>query len=48
MTEITPCLREPCMNEGICTEPSKDTYDCQCPDGITGDVCESGESITRI
>lgn len=36
----TPCLSNPCLNGGTCTEGGNNTYTCECPEGFEGTNCE--------
>ncbi|XP_061446246.1 zonadhesin [Rhineura floridana] len=35
----TPCLSNPCQNEGVC-EDTTDSFICVCPEGYAGRLCE--------
>ena len=37
------CESAPCQNDGTCTVPMDNYYNCTCPMGCTGDVCEIGK-----
>ena len=39
--EIDECLSSPCQNGGRCTDLLM-SFNCSCPAGFTGDVCETG------
>ena len=41
VTEIDDCLSIPCQNGGKCTDGVL-SYQCNCPDGFTGTICETG------
>ena len=39
-----PCASRPCLNNGTCTcvtVPGMRDYQCKCPDGYSGENCES-------
>ena len=38
--DIEECASSPCLNQGNCSEPQPDMYQCACPSGITGTNCE--------
>ncbi|KAK6979870.1 neurogenic locus Notch protein [Biomphalaria glabrata] len=33
------CMSQPCQNNGEC-KPMEDTFECRCPKGITGNLCD--------
>ncbi|UJR34646.1 hypothetical protein I4U23_027423 [Adineta vaga] len=35
-----PCTSHPCLNDGRCIPTDKTSYQCQCPFGFDGKVCE--------
>ncbi|KAG7497745.1 zonadhesin-like [Solea senegalensis] len=37
----SPCLNNPCLNEGTCLEGSNNTYSCRCAEGYEGTHCET-------
>lgn len=38
------CRQNPCLNGGVCaTNTNLDSFDCVCPDGFTGALCEKSE-----
>ncbi|PFX26436.1 Fibropellin-1 [Stylophora pistillata] len=37
---VGPCHKNPCLNEGVCTETQNDSYNCKCAGGYSGDNCE--------
>ncbi len=37
------CVSSPCNNEGVCHVTSDGGYNCTCPLGFTGDICDHGE-----
>ena len=37
--DTNPCTSLPCLNDGICTPIDVDSFECNCPDGFTGDTC---------
>uniref|UniRef100_A0A1I8ARK1 EGF-like domain-containing protein n=1 Tax=Steinernema glaseri TaxID=37863 RepID=A0A1I8ARK1_9BILA len=40
--EPGPCEYNPCVNGGVCREPSENvTFGCDCPSGMKGNLCES-------
>lgn len=38
-------MSSPCDNGGVCNAKSNGSYDCTCPLGFTGDVCDQGEFL---
>jgi len=38
-----PCLPKPCLNGATCSSDENNEYQCECPDGYTGDKCENGQ-----
>ena len=40
-TDIGECDSEPCLNNGVCTELTPNTFDCDCPNGVSGTNCET-------
>ena len=41
VTEIDDCISILCQNGGKCTDGVL-SYQCDCPDGFTGTICETG------
>ena len=44
--DIDECSGQPCLNDGICIQPEPGRFECQCPDGVEGDNCETIGSAT--
>ena len=44
MTEIDECEPNPCEHGGTCTD-GVNSYTCECADGYTGVICETGMTI---
>ena len=42
ITDIDDCMGQPCMNGGTCND-GVDSYNCTCPAGYNGTVCDNGE-----
>lgn len=41
---LSLCRQNPCLNGGVCaTNAHLDSFDCVCPDGFTGALCEKSE-----
>ena len=40
------CVSNPCNNEGTCHVLSDGGYNCTCPLGFTGDICDHGGYLT--
>ena len=41
-TDLYPCQRQsPCENHASCVNNVLGGYTCQCPDGYTGDICDT-------
>lgn len=38
--DIDECASAPCRNGGQCRERGADEFECTCPDGFSGDLCE--------
>lgn len=38
--EVDPCLPNPCLNDGTCLPQEDDTFLCECPEGIGGELCD--------
>lgn len=36
-----PCLKSPCLNNGICHSKTTEDYFCDCPTGFLGVTCET-------
>jgi hypothetical protein len=41
--ECNPCLSGPCLNGGRCNAVDEESYECQCPEGLTGKLCSEPE-----
>jgi hypothetical protein len=39
--DIKECNQNPCLNNGVCTEPFINMYMCTCKSGFTGFNCEN-------
>lgn len=37
------CHSKPCLNGGVCTDDQESGYNCHCPPGFTGHICENGD-----
>lgn len=37
------CVSNPCNNAGTCHVTSDGGYNCTCPQGFTGDICDNGK-----
>jgi hypothetical protein len=35
-----PCASNPCQNNGTCTDVGTDSFECTCPEGFEGIICE--------
>ncbi|XP_071022377.1 IgGFc-binding protein-like [Oncorhynchus clarkii lewisi] len=42
----SPCLSDPCLNNGTCSEITVDVFSCQCPEGFEGNLCEIEKTDT--
>uniref|UniRef100_A0A673Y3K0 Zonadhesin, like n=1 Tax=Salmo trutta TaxID=8032 RepID=A0A673Y3K0_SALTR len=42
----SPCLSDPCLNNGTCSEITVDLFSCQCPEGFEGNQCEIEKTDT--
>ncbi|XP_009998802.1 PREDICTED: IgGFc-binding protein-like [Chaetura pelagica] len=43
-----PCMPDPCMNDGVCSENSNSTsfqFSCECPELYTGPRCEAERTV---
>lgn len=38
--DIKECESNPCLNNGVCSEPVANGFQCSCPSGVTGTNCE--------
>ncbi|XP_028406465.1 uncharacterized protein LOC114528955 [Dendronephthya gigantea] len=45
--EATPCLSNPCLNGGICTDVG-DSFECECPSEYRSDRCEIEVEATCV
>ncbi len=43
-TDPNQCDSDPCQNGGTCID-DLNFFTCECPNGVTGPVCENGEAI---
>ena len=41
-SDLDECDSEPCQNAGMCID-SLDSFTCECEEGYTGSLCETGE-----
>ena len=39
--QVDVCLSSPCLNGGLCQQPSSNYWKCNCAAGFTGSMCES-------
>lgn len=44
-TLLPSCLHKPCGDKGTCIPTSDSSYYCICPDGLTGQSCNSSKLI---
>lgn len=44
IADVNECESNPCLNNGGCID-SINGYICNCKDGYSGDICESGECL---
>lgn len=44
LTDIDDCVNHTCSNNGSC-EDDVNSYSCNCPEGYTGDHCETGKLL---
>lgn len=44
---INECASIPCMHSGTCTD-TVNGYTCECTDGYTGVICETGRQCTLL
>uniref|UniRef100_A0A4W5RY54 EGF-like domain-containing protein n=1 Tax=Hucho hucho TaxID=62062 RepID=A0A4W5RY54_9TELE len=42
----SPCLSDPCLNNGACSEITVDLFSCLCPEGFEGNLCEIEKTDT--
>ena len=40
--DIDECSTAPCQNGGNCSMPQLNMFSCQCLEGYTGEMCETG------
>ena len=43
---VDPCAAQPCLNGGQCV-PTESTYQCLCPPGFDGQICELDARICQ-
>ena len=46
-TFIDLCASRPCSHNGSCSQDA-DLYECSCPYGWTGDVCDTGTILPMV
>ncbi|XP_040320101.1 basement membrane-specific heparan sulfate proteoglycan core protein isoform X9 [Herpailurus yagouaroundi] len=44
----SPCERQPCQNRATCMPTGEYEFQCLCPDGFKGDLCEHEENPCRL
>ncbi|XP_039074704.1 basement membrane-specific heparan sulfate proteoglycan core protein isoform X3 [Hyaena hyaena] len=44
----SPCERQPCQNRATCMPAGEYEFQCLCPDGFKGDLCEHEENPCRL
>jgi hypothetical protein len=42
-----PCSSQPCLNGGQCTQTDVSSYQCQCPPGFDGKLCELDANVCQ-
>ena len=45
--DVNECLNSPCQNGGYC-QNKIGTFNCFCPAGLTGLLCEKGEVLLKL
>ena len=46
VSELNECNSDPCVNHGVCVDAVNE-FRCECPPGLSGVTCETGECATH-